>query len=132
MRSDSASVRTARERRGRRAERLAAWYLRFKGYRILARRFRTPVGEIDLIVRRGRRLAFVEVKLRESIEEGLEALTQGQRRRILRAATAFLRLHPQLAGLDLRFDLLLFAPWRPPRHLEDAWRREDDGGSIPA
>ena len=134
MPSDSARRRTAGERRGRRAEGLAAWYLRLKGYRVLARRFRSPVGEIDLVVRRRRLLAFVEVKVRGTIEEALESLTGSQRRRILRAATAFLRLHPELRGLDLRFDLLVFAPWRRPRHVEDAWRPDEGGGggSMPA
>ena len=64
------------ERRGRRAETLAAWYLRLKGYRILARRYRTPVGEIDLIVRRGRLVAFVEVKRRPTEAEAAEAVTR--------------------------------------------------------
>ena len=62
------------ERRGRRAELIAAWYLRLKLYRVLARRYRTPVGEIDLIVRRGRTIVFVEVKHRPSEAEALEAV----------------------------------------------------------
>ncbi len=110
------------DRRGRAAERLAAWSLRLRGYRILARRFACPAGEIDLVVRRGDLLAFVEVKRRPSLDAGAEALRPAQRRRIARAAEAFLGQRPALAGLRLRFDLVLIAPWRLPRHLSDAWR----------
>ncbi|MCH8037684.1 MAG: YraN family protein [Proteobacteria bacterium] len=111
--------------RGRRAEALAAWWLRLKGYRILARGFRVPAGEIDLIARRGRVLAHVEVKARPSLEAARAALTPRQRRRIERAAAAFLQQHPGLAGLDQRFDVMLLAPGRRPRHLENAWHIEE-------
>ena len=111
--------------RGRRAEALAAWWLRLKGYRIVARRLRVAVGEIDLIARRGRVLAHVEVKARPSLEEAREALTPRQRRRIERAAAAFLQQHPGLAGLDQRFDVVLLAPRRRPHHLENAWHIEE-------
>ncbi len=111
--------------RGRRAEALAAWWLRLKGYRIVARGFRVAVGEIDLIARRGRVLAHVEVKARPSIEEAREALTPRQRRRIERAAEVFLQQHPSLAGLDQRFDVVLLAPKRRPYHLENAWHIEE-------
>lgn len=107
---------------GRGAETLAAWWLRLRGYRILARGFRVPVGEIDLIARRGRVLAFVEVKARASLSGAIEALGPRQRRRIARAGAAFLQQRPELSNLDLRFDLVLVAPWRPPRHIADAWR----------
>ncbi len=109
------------ERRGRRAETLAAWYLRLKGYRILARRYRTPVGEIDLIARRGRLVAFVEVKQRPSDVEGAEAITATSRRRIARAASAWLAAHPAAANLDLRFDALICVPGRVPRHVRAAF-----------
>ena len=115
-------TRAEAERRGRRAERLAAWMLRLRGYRILARRFACPAGEIDLVARRGDLLAFVEVKHRDRPEAGAEALRPAQRRRILRAAEAFLQRRPDLAGLRLRFDLVLIAPGHLPRHLRDAWR----------
>ncbi len=107
---------------GRRAELLAAWWLRLKGYRILARGLRLPVGEIDLVARRGRRLAFVEVKRRRSLEAALAAITPRQRRRIMRAAEAWLAGRPDLAGCERRFDALLLVPGRRPRHLPDAWR----------
>lgn len=123
--TDGRSGRTARRRaygRGRRAETVAAWWLRLKGYRILARGFRVPVGEVDLIARRGRVLALVEVKTRGSLAAAGEAMTLRQRRRIARAAAAFLQRHPKFAGLDLRFDVVLIAPYRRPRHLVDAWQ----------
>jgi len=108
--------------RGRRAEALAAWWLRLKGYRIVARDFRVPVGEIDLIARRGRVLAIVEVKTRDSLAAAGEAVAPRQRRRIARAAAAFLQRRLDLASLDLRFDVVLLAPRHLPRHLADAWR----------
>ena len=107
---------------GRKAETLAAWWLRLKGYRILARGLRLPVGEIDLVARRGGCLAFVEVKRRATLAAALEAVTPHQRRRILRAAETWLAGRPDLAGLDVRFDALLLVPGRRPRHLPDAWR----------
>lgn len=108
--------------RGRRAETLAAWWLRLKGYRVLARGFRVPQGEIDLIARRGRLLALIEVKARASLDEARAAITPHQRQRIERAATVFLQRHPALTMLDIRFDAVLLAPGRRPRHIMDAWR----------
>ena len=109
-------------RRGRRAEGLAACWLRLKGYRILARGFRVGVGEIDLIARRGRVLALVEVKSRARLAEAGESVSRRQRERVGRAAEAFLQRHPQLGKLDLRFDVVLIAPGQWPRHIADAWR----------
>jgi putative endonuclease len=114
-------VRRAAEVRGRRAETLAAWYLRLKGYRVLARRYRTPVGEIDLIVRRRRQVAFVEVKMRETRDDAVFAVSPLSRRRIARAAAMWLAAHPAASGLDLRFDVVLAAPRRWPRHLANAF-----------
>ncbi len=110
--------------RGRRAEALAAWWLRCKGYRILAQDFKVPVGEIDLIARRGRVLALVEIKRRDSAAAAGEAIGPQQQARIARAAAVYLQRHPELAGLDLRFDAILIVPGRFPRHIEDAWRPE--------
>ena len=110
--------------RGRRAEHTAAWWLRLKGYRILARGFRVPVGEIDLVARRGGILALVEVKARPSVLEGHDAIVPRQRRRIERAAMVLLQRRPDLAGLDLRFDVVLISPKRWPMHIADAWRSE--------
>ncbi len=114
--------------RGRRAERLAAWWLRLKGYRILAQDLRTPVGEIDLIARRGAVLAIVEVKTRPDLSQAGYALSPRQQARIQRAAAAFLQREPALARLDLRFDVVLVAPGRLPRHLADAWRSGERRG----
>jgi putative endonuclease len=83
---------------------------------------RTPLGEIDLVARRGRLLAFVEVKARTDLEQALVALSPRQRQRTARAAELFLLRRPDLAGHTLRFDLIAVRPWRLPRHLSDVWR----------
>lgn len=111
------------ERYGRAAEALAAIYLRLKGYHIVARDLRTPVGEIDLIACRGNTIVFVEVKARTAAAE--EVLTPAQRRRIVRAAELFLARRPAFARLDVRFDLLLIGRRRWPRHLQAAFRADD-------
>ena len=111
-------------RRGTRAELVCLWQLRLKGYRILARRYRTPVGEVDLIAQRGGILAAIEVKAREDFATAGEAIQARQRQRIARALTHFLRSRPDLAMLSPRFDVMLVTPRRLPRHLVDAWREE--------
>jgi putative endonuclease len=120
------SRRTERRRKawrwGRLAESGAALLLRLKGFRILARGYKVPVGEIDLIARRGRLVLFVEVKARASADAANEALNTRQRRRIERAARWFLAQHPEIAACDLRYDLMLVTPWRWPIHIGDAWR----------
>jgi putative endonuclease len=108
--------------RGRRAEGLAAWWLRLKGYRLVARNYRSGAGEIDLIACRGSILAMVEVKTRDDLSSASEALGGRQQARIARAAEAFLQQRPALARLSVRFDVILVAPGRFPRHLMDAWR----------
>ncbi len=110
-------ARLAAFRTGVSAEARAAAFLTFKRYRILARRFRTPFGEIDLVVRRGNLLVFVEVKARASLEEAAYAVTPRQQRRIIDAAQAWLVAHPEHAEFELRFDVMLIAPRRLPRHL---------------
>lgn len=107
---------------GRWAERLAAWSLRLRGYRVVARRYRTPLGEIDLIARRGQVLVFVEVKARGDLSRALAALGSRQQARAGRAAELFLLRHPNYVGCTLRFDLIAVRPWRWPHHLVDAWR----------
>ena len=118
-------ARRRAEKRGMLAEQLCLWHLRFKGYRILARRYRVPVGEVDLIVRRGRVLAAVEVKARTDMRTAAESITARQRRRIARALEHFLAHRPDLAQLDARFDVMLVAPRRLPLHLVDAWRLDE-------
>ncbi len=121
------SQKTKRQawRFGRYAETFAAWHLRLRGYRILARGFRTAMGEIDIVARRGNTLAMIEVKARGNLAQAAEALGRRQQQRITRAASAYLAAHPACAGLDVRFDLLMISPWRLPIHLVDAWRCEE-------
>jgi putative endonuclease len=109
------------ERCGRRAESIAAWWLRLRGWRILARRARTPLGEVDLIARRGSILAFIEVKARSSLEQADLALDEHRLRRVAAAAEA---LAPRYArsGDDLRIDAIFVVPGRFPRHLANVWR----------
>jgi putative endonuclease len=113
--------RAAAEKRGRGAETLACWYLRLKGWRILARRARVPGGEVDIVARRGRTLAFVEVKARASDEAAGIALDQLRLRRVAVAAE---RLMPRFLreGDDVRIDALFVVPGRLPRHLPDVWQ----------
>jgi len=111
-------------RRGRGAEHIAAWWLRLKGYQIVGRGIRNPFGEIDIIARRGKLLAFVEVKARRDRHSGLQAVSANRRRRIGRAAAAWLAVRPDLGALDQRFDLVVVAPGGWPYHVKDAWRAD--------
>jgi len=108
------------ERRGRRAERLAGWWLRLHGWQILANRARTAVGEIDLVARRGRVIAFIEVKARATQEDLAIAIDHRRLRRVARAAEL---LAPRYArnGEDVRIDVMLMAPRRFPQHLKNVW-----------
>ena len=112
------------ERRGRLAEWLCLWHLRLRGWHIVARGWRYPAGEIDIVARRGKVLAIIEVKSRAEVTVAANALTSRQRRRISRAAEALLISRPDLGRLDIRFDLMLVAPRRLPRHWRDAWRSD--------
>ncbi len=109
--------RVAAFQTGLSAESRAAALLMAKGYRILAKRFRTPHGEIDLVAKRRNLLAFVEVKARASLDEAAYAVTPRQQARIINAAQVWLVAHPDHAELELRFDAILIAPRRLPRHL---------------
>jgi len=113
-------ARLAAEKRGRQGERIAAWWLRLKGWTILARRVRTPAGEVDLIARRGALVAFVEVKARGGERALDEAIDARRLARVAAAAEALAAtwLRP---GDDMRIDVMLLAPGRPPRHLENVW-----------
>ena len=110
-------ARVAAFRTGLSAESRAAAYLMAKGYRVLAKRFRTPQGEIDLVARKRNLVAFVEVKARASLDEAAYAVTPRQQARIIAAAQAWLMAHPEHAEFELRFDAVLIAPRRLPRHL---------------
>ncbi|WP_428630356.1 YraN family protein [Sphingopyxis sp.] len=113
--------RAAAEARGRKAERRAAWWLRLHGWRILGERLRVPTGEVDLVARRGRIVAFIEVKWRERPEDLDLAIDQWRLRRVAAAAAM---LSPRFAGPtdDIRIDVMLLAPGRPPRHLVHVWQ----------
>lgn len=119
--SAPAGDRRRRYRLGLRAETVAAWILRLKGYRIVARRLRTPVGEIDLVARRGAVLAIVEVKARADAAAAAGSIGDRQRRRLERAAAWVLARQPDAARLAVRFDVILVMPRRLPRHLVAAW-----------
>lgn len=116
------AARRLSERRGRRAETLAAWWLRLKGYRILARRYKGLGGEIDLIARRGRTMAFIEVKARNTLEDALNAVTPQQRERILASASGYLAANPAHQDCDVRFDVIAIRPAKFPVHAADAWQ----------
>jgi putative endonuclease len=108
------------ERGGRRAERLAALWLQLKGWSILGRRVRTPVGEVDLVARRGRTLAFVEVKARASAAEAEQALDEWRLRRVAAAAEALAPRYER-PGDTLRIDAMFIVPRRLPTHVADVW-----------
>ena len=106
------------ERGGRRAERVAAWWLRLRGWHILAMRARTPVGEVDLVARRGKVLAFIEVKARASAAQAELALDDYRLRRVVRAAEALVPRYSR-AGDIVRVDAMFIIPWRLPRHMKN-------------
>ncbi len=125
-RPDGLAVRRAAYKRGRGAERRAAWLLRAKGYRIVARGYRCRAGEIDIIARRGAVLVAVEVKARGTLSAAAESIDQRQRGRITRALSDFMVRKPDSAGWNIRFDAILISPWRWPRHIVDAWRPDGE------
>ena len=112
-------TRQRAERSGRRGEALAAWYLRLKGWRILARRVRSARGEIDLIARRGRTVVFVEVKWRRTADELASALDHHRLRRVAACAEAVAARYMS-TGDTMRIDAILLAPRRWPRHIANA------------
>lgn len=113
--------RIRREQQGRRAERMAAWWLRLQGWQILERRLKTPRGEIDLIAKRAGTVAFIEVKWRSRAEDLDHAIDEYRLRRVAAAAEAVAHLY---AGAEetLRIDVLLLAPRCIPRHITNVWQ----------
>ena len=109
-------------RQGHRSEWLAAAWLMLKGYQLLSFRLKTRSGEIDILARRGRVLAVVEVTHRASLDAALEAVTQTQRERLRRAGRAIAARRPSLQNLAVRLDLIALAPGRWPMHSPDAWK----------
>ncbi len=124
MAGAKAEKRSAAFRLGVSAENRAALFLAAKGYRTLVKRWKTPVGEIDLVVKRGGLIVFVEVKAREGLDAAAEAVLPRQKKRIIAAAEAWLAAHPEHAGYDMRFDAILVAPGKLPRHIESAFEVE--------
>jgi putative endonuclease len=116
----STSERRQRHQRGLAAEFIAAALLMLKGYRILARRHRTRLGEIDLIAVRGKRLAFVEVKRRPTIEEATQSIGERQTQRISAAAEQWVWRHPAYHAHQIGLDAIVVAPGRWPCHLSNA------------
>jgi putative endonuclease len=120
-RGSSKNRRQAAERRGRQGEDLAALWLMLKGYRILARRARTPFGEVDIAARKGDVLAIVEVKVRADLAAAAGAIPHRNQRRIAEAGEA-LAQSLRLKGVKLRYDLMVVSGPSLPRHIRDAWR----------
>lgn len=109
------------ERKGRRAEYFAALALLLKGYRIVSLRYKTAVGEIDLVARKGDLVAFVEVKARRDLASGVDAVSYPAQRRIAAAGELFISRQKDAARLSWRHDIVVVSPWRWPKHLEDAF-----------
>ena len=131
MRGSSASKKPV-DRRRKRAERSGHWAeamalaaLSLKGYRLLARRFRTPHGEIDLIMRRGRVTAFIEVKRRSDIDSASMAVTPYQAKRIAAASRFWLSRDSGAFAGDCRFDIVGVSPYRWPRHIPNAFEARE-------
>ena len=116
MRATGPRDRKKAHGRGLRAEGVAVGLLRLKGYRILARRYQVREGEIDIVARRGDTVAFVEVKVRPTLDEARTAIGAVKRRRLSRAAKSWLASNPWAAPLTWRGDAVFLAPWCWPRH----------------
>ena len=122
MTSDNKLARKRRsERKGHRAEWFAALALMLKGYRIVSLRYKAPVGEIDLVARKGDMIAFVEVKARRDLASGVDAVSYPAQRRIAAAGELFISRQPDSARLSWRHDIVVVSPWAWPVHLEDAF-----------
>jgi putative endonuclease len=123
-RSEPKPERVAAHLVGLSAESRAAAYLIAKGYRVIARRFRTPVGEVDIVARRRDVLVFVEVKARNTLDDAALSLLPRQQQRIAAAAGAWLSAHPEDAESNIRFDAVLVAPGKIPRHIQAAFETD--------
>ena len=108
-------------RMGHTAEWRAVWRLRLAGYTVLARRYKTKLGEIDIVARRGGILAFIDVKARADYDKAGFSLYSRQFGRVARAASLFVARHPYYAAHSVRFDAVLVSGlW--PRHMPDVWQ----------
>lgn len=128
MADGRADKRIRAHRYGLAAEKIAAWYLRAKGYRIIAERYRNALGEIDIIALKGNTLIAIEVKARQSIEACRDTVSPIKQQKITRSMQGLLAGGSKIAGLahnperNIRFDVIWIVPWHWPRHLVDAWR----------
>ena len=120
MSTRSAAIRRAADAAGRRGERIAAWWLKLKGWEILDRRVRTKAGEVDLVARKDALVAFVEVKTRATVAELDLAIDERRLARVAAAAEVLMERYAT-AGEDIRVDVILLAPGARPRHIENAW-----------
>ena len=107
------------------AESRAAWYLRLTGWRILQRRYKPKAGEIDLIAKKRKTVAFVEVKARKTREAAMDAVTPASQKRIARAAKIFVSEHPKAGFFTLRFDVIIIRPWTLPERIENAFEARE-------
>ncbi len=112
--------RLAAEKLGRRGETIAAWFLRLKGWRVVATRVKTPRGEVDLIARRGKTIAFVEVKARANVRDLATAIDAYRLRRVASAAEILLPKYGKECE-NMQIDVIMVAPWRWPNHLPNVW-----------
>jgi putative endonuclease len=112
--------RAIAEKRGRRGEAVAAWFLRIRGWRIVGERVKTPRGEVDLIARRGKTVAFVEVKMRSRALDLATAIDAYRLRRVAAAAEILLPKYGKDTE-NMQIDVILVAPWRWPHHLQNVW-----------
>ena len=121
-------TRLSSYRFGLAAERLAAFYLLLKGYRVLALRYRNSGGEVDIVARRGKMVVAVEVKARQTMAACADSITEQKKQRLMQAANGLLSGQGKVAGLEdvhtcnIRFDVIWIVPWRLPIHIKDAWR----------
>lgn len=113
-------TRLAAEKLGRRDEAIAAWFLRLKGWRVVATRVKTPRGEVDLIARRGKTIAFVEVKARANVRDLATAIDAYRLRRVAAAAEILLPKYGKECE-NMQIDVIMVAPWRWPNHLPNVW-----------
>ncbi len=120
-----AGDRRKAETSGRAAERVALWYLRLKGYRLLVQRYKSHAGEIDLIMRKGETTAFIEVKARRSIDAAIVSVTPFQSKRICAAARVFMAHDRKAHKQFCRFDIVAVSPYHWPRHIENAFYGEN-------
>lgn len=123
-----ANKRQIAEKKGRKAEMLAVWWLRLHGYRIISQREKTPKGEIDIIAQRGKTLVFVEVKARADYDRGIQSVTPRQIRRIIAAAQYWRSIRENQQNYVCRFDIVLVKPYLLIKHIKNAF--DETGRAI--